>query len=354
MSLLRHWCLVLCVLVPALSDAATLGNPSNGGAYSGIGVISGWKCQAEGALTIVFNSDGNHIPLLYGSQRPDVLAAGACDHDRAGFVTIWNWGELGEGTHTAVAYDDGQAFARSTFTVATLGEAFVEGASGECTIEDFPSTGETATFAWNQNTQHLELVPERPIPSGLAPVDQAAFDRLVVGKQLVSVDDSRYYTEFPSAGRFVEYELGARYPGSYRYSRTGPNTGTVVQHYDDGDVCTAQLTITSSTTGRSRYTCDDGEQGGGNWRLIDIPSDDGGSGSVNDGQCRAGLVVHPGESCMYQDHTFSVSASGRGSIAFFSAGDSIDTRGSTVGGVPWNFYASKNSGSNSWTIHTAD
>lgn len=164
MSLLRHWCLVLCILVPSLSDAATLGNPGNGGSYSGIGVISGWKCQAEGDLTIVFNDDGNHIPLLYGSQRPDVLAAGACEHDRAGFVTIWNWGELGEGTHTAVAYDDGQAFASSLFTVATLGEAFVEGASGECTIPNFPSTGETATFAWNQNTQHLELVPERHIP----------------------------------------------------------------------------------------------------------------------------------------------------------------------------------------------
>ena len=83
--------------------------------------------------------------------------------------------------------------------------------------------------------------------------------------------------------------------------------------------------------------------------VVDDPS--GGSG---DGVCRAGLVVNPGESCTYKGSTFSVSSSGRGSIAFFGSGTSIDTRGSTVNGVRWNFYASKNSGSNSWTIHVAD
>ena len=83
--------------------------------------------------------------------------------------------------------------------------------------------------------------------------------------------------------------------------------------------------------------------------VVDDPS--GGSG---DGVCRAGLVVNPGESCTYKGSTFRVSSSGRGSILFFSSGTSIDTRGSTVNGVRWNFYASKNSGSNSWTIHVAD
>lgn len=121
---------------------------------------SGWKCETVGALTLVFNDDGHHILLLSGSERPDVVDAGACYHDRAGFVALYNWARLGDGTHTAVVYDNGVAFARSTFTVATLGMPFVEGAVGECTVEDFPSSGETATFAWNQATQHLELVNE--------------------------------------------------------------------------------------------------------------------------------------------------------------------------------------------------
>ena len=43
------------------------------------------------------------------------------DHDKVGFVAIWNWGNLGDGEHTAIAYDDGVEFARSTFTVTTPG-----------------------------------------------------------------------------------------------------------------------------------------------------------------------------------------------------------------------------------------
>ena len=83
----------------------------------------------------------------------------------------------------------------------------------------------------------------------------------------------------------------------------------------------------------------------------------GGSGSSL-GACRAGLVVNPNESCTYKDdYTFSVSSSGTGNIIggglFMSAGNSINERG-TINGVRWNFVASKNSGSNSWTIHTAD
>ncbi|MDE3000879.1 MAG: hypothetical protein OXU79_17525 [Gemmatimonadota bacterium] len=79
-----------------------------------------------------------------------------------------------------------------------------------------------------------------------------------------------------------------------------------------------------------------------------------GSGGGSGGACRAGLVVNPGGTCTYKGNTFSVSSSGRGSIAFFSAGTGIDARGSTINGVRWNFHATKNSGSNSWTIHVAD
>ena len=78
------------------------------------------------------------------------------------------------------------------------------------------------------------------------------------------------------------------------------------------------------------------------------------SSGGGDGSCTAGLVVNPGESCTYKGYDFSVNSSGRGSIAFFGAGSSIDARGSTINGVLWNFRASRNSGSTSWTIHQAD
>ena len=102
MSFLLRLCLGFMVLLPSLAHADTLEIPGDGTKLSGIGVISGWKCEAE-ALTIVFNEDGTHIPLLYGTERTDVRDAGACNSADVGFVAIWNWGNLGDGTHTAVA-----------------------------------------------------------------------------------------------------------------------------------------------------------------------------------------------------------------------------------------------------------
>ena len=199
--------------------------------------------------------------------------------------------------------------------------------------------------------------------SGFAPADQAAFDRLVVGKRATSSGTDTI--DFVSSGRFRETLAEGVRTGSYTWTNTGPNTGTLTQNYDGGHgvSCTSEVTFTSATTGNSAFACTGNVSGRYSWRLIDIPSGGGGGsggsggsggGGSGGGACRAGLVVNPGESCTYKGHTFSVSASGRGSIAFFSTGNSIDQRGSTINGVRWNFHASKNSGSNSWTIHTAD
>ncbi len=167
-SLLLRLCLGLTVLAPSLAHAqltGVLGIPGNGTTVSGIGVISGWKCKAEGDLTIVFNNDGKHIPLLYGTERTDVRANGQClddGHDNVGFVAIWNWGNLSEGEHTAVAYDNGVKFAESTFEVVTFGTDFLEEANTQVSIPDFPTPGETTTFKWNEATQHLEAVSRDP------------------------------------------------------------------------------------------------------------------------------------------------------------------------------------------------
>ncbi len=152
--LLLHLCLGLVVLASSLAQAASLENPSGGLFYSGVGVISGWKCEANGELTVRFNG-GEPVPLVYGSERPDVLDAGACASADVGFVAIWNWARLGDGTHTAVAYDDGEEFARSTFQVATLveGEDFVRGISGRFRARDFPDPGVNVLLRWNQNVQ---------------------------------------------------------------------------------------------------------------------------------------------------------------------------------------------------------
>ena len=146
---------VLFVMLPGGALAATLGIPTPYTTLSGIGVVSGWKCEA-GDLTVRFNG-GEPFPLVYGSSRTDVLDAGACDHAEVGFVAIWNWGDLGDGRHTAVVYDDGVEFDRSTFYVVTTGDSFLRGAGGQCIVPDFPAPNEVARFVWNQPTQHMEL-----------------------------------------------------------------------------------------------------------------------------------------------------------------------------------------------------
>ena len=143
------------LLTSSVAHAATLEIPTPHTTVSGIGMISGWKCEA-GVLTVRFDG-GAPLPLLHGAERADVLNAGACDHATVGFLSIMNWGNLDDGEHTAVVYDDGVEFGRSVFTVRRFRDAFVKGAALTLPVQDFPHQGENAVFTWSQATQHLEL-----------------------------------------------------------------------------------------------------------------------------------------------------------------------------------------------------
>ena len=119
--------LLLIVAGGLSAEAATLENPGEGQVYSGIGIISGWKCEADGPLTARFNG-GRPIPLVYGSERTDTRSV--CGDANNGFVAIWNWGHLRADTHTARVYDNGVLFAETTFEVGTLGVEFLRGFEG--------------------------------------------------------------------------------------------------------------------------------------------------------------------------------------------------------------------------------
>ena len=156
MSALLALCLGLALLTPALTHAqSALDIPGNGDTLSGIGVISGWKCEAQGNITISLDA-GAPIPATYGFPRGDTTSV-CGDDGNNGFFSFFNWAILGDGEHTAVAYDNGVEFARSTFTVVTTGEEFVVGARARVRVPDFPGPGEITWFTWNQSTQHLEM-----------------------------------------------------------------------------------------------------------------------------------------------------------------------------------------------------
>ncbi len=194
----RYWLAVLASLVLLTTPAwsSTLDVPSPHTTLSGIGVIHGWKCQA-GDLTVRFNGRAP-LPLLYGAQRKDVQNADRCRHANVGFVSIMNWSELGDGSHTAVVYDDGVEFARSTFRVVTPGPtsyggnpAYYTGTSGECLVNDWPDFNKQASFVWNVTTQHMELRKvygaDDPDPTGTT-TDLSPFEFLVEEDWRVSQD----------------------------------------------------------------------------------------------------------------------------------------------------------------------
>ena len=105
---------------------------------------------------------------------------------------------------------------------------------------------------------------------GFAPADQAAFDDRFVNRRALS-DDPSNYADFVSAGRFRETEGTESYTGDYSYEKTGPNAGTLVFNYDDGDRCTSSFVFDSTTTGTNTYSCDGGTVVTTGWQIVDIP-----------------------------------------------------------------------------------
>ena len=132
-----------------------LENPFSGSFQSGIGLFSGWVCDAS-QVEIEINGDPTLTFMAgYGTDRIDTT--GACGDSNNGFGLLFNWNLLGDGTHTVRALADGVEFDSATFTVTTLGTEFVRGAVGECTVENFLTQGETVTLMWQESMQNFVI-----------------------------------------------------------------------------------------------------------------------------------------------------------------------------------------------------
>lgn len=141
---------------PALPQAV-LGTPPDGSTVSGVGVISGYHCQAS-------SNNGKKVEI-----RVDDLALGAagtgttllgthtvCGHTDTGYSMLYNFNNLAEGEHKITAVFDGIPFAtnrvhtvRSTGVLwRTLGEQ-----SPWITVPDFPEPGQYSTIVWKDELQ---------------------------------------------------------------------------------------------------------------------------------------------------------------------------------------------------------
>ena len=76
-----------------------------------------------------------------------------------------------------------------------------------------------------------------------------------------------------------------------------------------------------------------------------------GVGAQGAGDCYVGLVVQPGGSCTYPgtDVEFRVDASGSASLLFFSSGQRLELRATSINGVEYTFVASRQPGGG-WLI----
>ena len=146
----------LVIFVATTSWAAVLESPADDTTLSGIGFISGWKCDASN-ITVTID-EGDPLPVAMHQERSGLRTAGQCGGTiNHGFIMWINWALLGDGEHVVVAYDDGVDFARSTFTVGTTGEEFLEDVTRRTVVDDFPEPGQQTLLEWNESTQHFEI-----------------------------------------------------------------------------------------------------------------------------------------------------------------------------------------------------
>jgi hypothetical protein len=141
---------MLVATAPFAHATGALENPAPGAIVSGISVISGWTC------------DGTKIELeLDGAARSQVSAgvdradtASACGGKRNnGFGQLTNWSVFPPGPHTLRALADGVEFARTTFTITSLGAEYLRGKSASATVYDFPAVGKSTTLQWQEPLQ---------------------------------------------------------------------------------------------------------------------------------------------------------------------------------------------------------
>ena len=135
-----------------------LENPSGASFQSGLGVISGWVCEAETVILAVTTEAGltYELETAYGTGRAD--AAARCGgKEEIGFGLLFNWNLLGAGVHTLRAVADGEEFGRAAVRVTTLGREYLTGVRGRARVVDFPAEGQTVRLEWQQAAQNFVI-----------------------------------------------------------------------------------------------------------------------------------------------------------------------------------------------------
>jgi len=145
----------------------SLENPAPGSQASGIGVISGWVCEAR-HVSIHITQPTNpdilvHAEVPYGMRRQDTRAQ--CGDSHNGYGLLFNWNLLGDGEYTITVFGGAEStsvvssvIAEATVTVTTLGEEFSQGVEGSYELEGFPGPGQSVVVEWSEALQNFVIV----------------------------------------------------------------------------------------------------------------------------------------------------------------------------------------------------
>ena len=130
-----------------------LENPAPASFQSGISVISGWACDAEG-IEIELDDEA-YLAAGYGTRRADT--ASVCGDTDNGFGLLFNLNLQGDGMHKVRALTNGRVIDSAEFTVTTLGAPFRRGLSGTYQLPDFPERGQRVSVTWQQSQQNFTI-----------------------------------------------------------------------------------------------------------------------------------------------------------------------------------------------------
>ena len=129
-----------------------LENPQEMGHESGIGVVSGFHCDAE-VIEVKFD-DYDPIPAAHGTTRADT--AELCGNENTGYGLLWNWNLLGPGQHIVRVFADGVEFDSATFEVSTLGQEFVRGLVLQTDLIAI-DVGKMFDLRWQESKQNFAI-----------------------------------------------------------------------------------------------------------------------------------------------------------------------------------------------------
>ena len=240
---------------------------------------SGNNCSAAALVTVRARPD---LAVGPASASPASAAPGARlglsatvrnDGDGASAATTLRWRRSADATISASDTEVG---------AVQLGELAAGGTSDESLGLSAPADAGTHFYGAcadpvageSDSGNNCSAAASVTVRAGLAPPDQAGFDALLVGSRAAS-PASPDALDFVSAGRFRETEGAETRLGSYAWTRTGADSGTLALRYDDGDRCAVALTLTSAGGGTSSFSCDDGSSGGPSaFRIEPIPAPD--------------------------------------------------------------------------------